>query len=86
MMQTGAFLQLVLALAAIASRLSLVLSEVRSALEVSWAASYRALQTLFVSLGLHNQHAMLAHSIIACRSYEGKETRRNTHYSPTFGQ
>ncbi|EIW60456.1 uncharacterized protein TRAVEDRAFT_165252, partial [Trametes versicolor FP-101664 SS1] len=47
MMQTGAFLQLVLALAAIASRLSLVLSEVRSALEVSWAASYRALQTLF---------------------------------------
>lgn len=83
MMQTGAFLQLVLALAAIASRLSLVLSEVRSALEVSWAASYRALQTLFVSPGLHNHHAMPAHSMIACRSYEGKQTRRYKLYSCT---
>ncbi|KAI0781013.1 hypothetical protein BD413DRAFT_17917 [Trametes elegans] len=47
MMQTGAFLQLVLALAAIASRLSMLLSEVRAALEVSWSASYRALQALY---------------------------------------
>lgn len=81
MMQTGAFLQLVLALAAIASRLSLVLSEVRSALEVSWAASYRALQTLFVSLCLRNHHVMLAHSMSACRSHKGKETRRYKLYS-----
>ncbi|KAI0374813.1 hypothetical protein BV20DRAFT_960994 [Pilatotrama ljubarskyi] len=47
MMQTGAFLQLVLAFAAIASRLSILLSEVRAALEVSWSATHRALQALF---------------------------------------
>ncbi|KAI0362012.1 hypothetical protein OH77DRAFT_1441157 [Trametes cingulata] len=47
MMQTGAFLQLVLTFAAIASRLSILLSEVRSALEVSWSASRRVLQALF---------------------------------------
>lgn len=83
MMQTGAFLQLALALAAIASRLSLVLSEVRSALEISWAASYRALQTLFVSPSLRNYYAMPAHSMIAYRSIEGKETRRYKLYSCT---
>lgn len=83
MMQTGAFLQLVLALAAIASRLSLVLSEVRSALEVSWTASYRVLRTLFVSLGLRNHHDMVAHSMIACSNYEGQETYRHKFYSCT---
>ncbi|KAI0637045.1 hypothetical protein C8Q77DRAFT_1095741 [Trametes polyzona] len=49
MMQTGAFLQLVLALAAIASRLSVLLSEVKGALELSWSASYRATLALFPS-------------------------------------
>ncbi|KAM5535224.1 hypothetical protein V8D89_011160 [Ganoderma adspersum] len=48
-MQTGAFLQLVLALAAIASRTNILLSEVKAALEISWSASYRALQTLHPS-------------------------------------
>ncbi|KAI0646981.1 hypothetical protein C8Q79DRAFT_1009134 [Trametes meyenii] len=47
MMQTGAFLQLVLTLAAIASRLSLLLTEVRPALEASWLACFRVLQILF---------------------------------------
>ncbi|TBU50694.1 hypothetical protein BD309DRAFT_995798 [Dichomitus squalens] len=46
MMQTGAFLQLVLTLAAIASRMSLLLSEVRAVLQNTWFASYTALQTL----------------------------------------
>ena len=48
MMQTGAFLQMILVLAAIASRMRLLLLEVRSALEISWSASYRALQTTSV--------------------------------------
>ena len=48
MMQTGAFLQLVLTLAAIASRMSLLLTEIRAALEVSWSASHAALQTVNV--------------------------------------
>ncbi|RPD79992.1 hypothetical protein L226DRAFT_187761 [Lentinus tigrinus ALCF2SS1-7] len=48
MMQTGAFLQMILVLAAIASRIRLLLLEMRAALEVSWSASYRALQTIFV--------------------------------------
>ncbi|KAI0664883.1 hypothetical protein C8Q70DRAFT_17782 [Cubamyces menziesii] len=47
MMQSGAFLQLMLALAAIASRLSILLSEVRGALEVAWSAAFRVLQTTF---------------------------------------
>ncbi|KAJ8487018.1 hypothetical protein ONZ51_g4428 [Trametes cubensis] len=47
MMQSGAFLQLVLTLAAIASRLSILLSEVRGALEVAWSAAFRVLQTTF---------------------------------------
>ncbi|KAH9854156.1 hypothetical protein C2E23DRAFT_819792 [Lenzites betulinus] len=47
MIQTGAFLQLMLVLAAIASRLSILLTEVRAALEIAWSASYRALQTLY---------------------------------------
>ncbi|CDO68348.1 hypothetical protein BN946_scf184799.g75 [Trametes cinnabarina] len=49
MMQSGAFLQLLLVLAAIASRLSILLSEVRAAAELSWFASFRALQTLYPS-------------------------------------
>ncbi|KAI0721697.1 hypothetical protein C8T65DRAFT_565758 [Cerioporus squamosus] len=49
MMQTGAFLQMIVVLAAIASRIRLLLVEVRAALEVSWSASYRALQTIFPS-------------------------------------
>ncbi|KAI0670454.1 hypothetical protein C8Q78DRAFT_126522 [Trametes maxima] len=47
MMQTGAFLHLVLTLAAIASRLSILLSEVRPALEASWSACFRVLQAQF---------------------------------------
>ncbi|KAH9901312.1 hypothetical protein C8Q73DRAFT_677453 [Cubamyces lactineus] len=47
MMQSGAFLQLVLTLAAIASRLSILLSEVRGALEVAWSAAFRVLQAIF---------------------------------------
>ncbi|KAI9064359.1 hypothetical protein FKP32DRAFT_1570669 [Trametes sanguinea] len=47
MMQSGAFLQLVLVLAAIASRLSILLTEVRAAAELSWSASLRALRTLY---------------------------------------
>lgn len=50
MMQSGAFLQLVLVLAAIASRLSILLTEVRAVAELSWSAGLRVLQTLYVSL------------------------------------
>ena len=60
MMQTGAFLQLILALAAIASRTNILLSEVKAALEVSWSAIYTALHTLHVSCAppttTHIQH------------------------------
>uniref|UniRef100_A0A5K1K0Y4 Cell surface hydrophobicity-associated protein n=1 Tax=Ganoderma boninense TaxID=34458 RepID=A0A5K1K0Y4_9APHY len=49
MMQTGAFLQLILALAAIASRTNILLSEVKAALEISWSANYQALQALHPS-------------------------------------
>ncbi|RDX56858.1 hypothetical protein OH76DRAFT_1336277 [Lentinus brumalis] len=49
MMQTGAFLQMMVILAAIASRMRLLMVEVRAALEVSWSACYRALQTIFPS-------------------------------------
>ncbi|KAI8998704.1 hypothetical protein BD414DRAFT_475826 [Trametes punicea] len=49
MMQSGAFLQLVLVLAAVASRMSILLSEVRAALEVTWSAGHRVLCTLFPS-------------------------------------
>ncbi|KAL7283334.1 hypothetical protein ACG7TL_002763 [Trametes sanguinea] len=47
MMQSGAFLQLVLVLAAIASRLSILLTEVRAVAELSWSAGLRVLQTLY---------------------------------------
>ena len=49
MMQTGAFLQFILVLTAIVSRLNALLTEVRDALELTWTASYSALQALFVS-------------------------------------
>ncbi|KAI0748045.1 hypothetical protein C8Q80DRAFT_1270493 [Daedaleopsis nitida] len=49
MMQTGAFLQLILVLAALASRMSLLLSEVRSALETSWHAGHKVLTALYPS-------------------------------------
>ena len=49
MMQTGAFLQFILVLTAIASRLNALLTEVRDALELTRTASCSALQALFVS-------------------------------------
>ncbi|KAI0709115.1 hypothetical protein C8Q76DRAFT_742283 [Earliella scabrosa] len=49
MMQTGAFLQLILVLAAIASRMNMLLSEARTALEVAWSATFKTLQALYPS-------------------------------------
>ena len=49
MMQTGAFLQLILTLTAICSRLNTLLVEIREALEASWSAGYIGLQALYVS-------------------------------------
>ncbi|KAI0807095.1 hypothetical protein C8Q74DRAFT_1362639 [Fomes fomentarius] len=46
MMQTGAFLQLVLVLAAVASRMNILLFEVSEAVKASWSAAYSALQTI----------------------------------------
>ncbi|KAI0831229.1 hypothetical protein BC628DRAFT_1352838 [Trametes gibbosa] len=56
MMQTGAFLQLVLVLAAIASRMSVLFTEAKAALEVAWSASYRALQTLHPASAARVKH------------------------------
>lgn len=62
MMQTGAFLQLTLALVAIASRANILLSEVKAVLEISWSAGYTALHILYVSC-IHLFSPRLAHSI-----------------------
>lgn len=48
MMQTGAFLQLVLVIAAVASRMNILLIEVSEAVKVSWSAAYSALKTICV--------------------------------------
>ncbi|KAH9946177.1 uncharacterized protein BXZ73DRAFT_37079 [Epithele typhae] len=49
MMQTSAFLQLIVTLSAIASRLSTLLLEARGALDIAWSAAYCALQVLHPS-------------------------------------
>ena len=54
MMQTGAFLQLILTLTAICSRLNTLLVEIREALEASWSAGYSGLQALYVSASRHS--------------------------------
>jgi len=55
-MQTGAFLQLILTLVAIASRLDMLLIEIESALEVSLAACFRLLDVLDSAAARKMQH------------------------------
>lgn len=49
MMQTGAFLQLIVTLVAIASRMSTLLAEVRDSMQHLWSASFELLQILDAS-------------------------------------
>ena len=48
-MQTGAFLQLIVTLVAIASRMSTLLAEVRDSMQHLWSASFELLQILDAS-------------------------------------
>lgn len=48
-MQSGAFIQLVLTLAAIAARMDSLIPEFQDALRLGWNAGYRFLQDLDVS-------------------------------------
>lgn len=48
MMHKGAFLQLMVTLAAISSRLSALLNEVRDSLEIAWRTSFNILEVLDV--------------------------------------
>lgn len=48
-MQTGAFIQLILTLVAIVSRLSVVLTELRATIELCWRSGFNILQVLDVS-------------------------------------
>jgi hypothetical protein len=52
-MQSGAFIQLVLALAAIASRMFILMPEIQEALALGWAAGHAFLQALNVSKAIH---------------------------------
>jgi len=48
-MQSGAFIQLVLTLVAIVSRMDILTSELQDALRLTWSAAHRVLQILDVS-------------------------------------
>ena len=50
-LQTGAFLQLILTLTAITSRMAILLTEIGPVVANSWAAFYRLTETLSVSVG-----------------------------------
>lgn len=61
-MQSGAFIQLALTLAAVAARTMALLPEIQDALQVSWAAGHTILQVLDVS-AKSTLGVLLAHSV-----------------------